>query len=63
MMRMRAKGFQGCKEAVERPGQAQQGSRNQSQKSEIRNPKQIQIGGEREMRKTGGRGKRLKAKG
>jgi hypothetical protein len=40
MMSMRAKAFQGCKEAVERPGQAKQRSRNQSQKnpkSEIRN--------------------------
>jgi hypothetical protein len=33
----------------------QSGGRNQRQKSEIRNPKQIQIGTDGEMRKTGGR--------
>jgi hypothetical protein len=31
-------------------------TKGKNPKSEIRNPKQIQIGGEREMRKTGGGG-------
>jgi hypothetical protein len=54
MMSMRVRGFQGGKESVERPGHAKKRRRNQGQKSEIRNPKQIQIGGEGEMRETGG---------
>jgi hypothetical protein len=39
MMSMSAKAFRGWKESVETPGHAKLRRRNQSQKSEIRNPK------------------------